>query len=186
MYDKESSWPKQLLIGVGALVVVALLIGGIVGIIAVKATDFAGVGETTTAEPSGLVIPERSPSETEEADPGPAGASDKNGDTAKQPKQPKKSKKVRRPPPITLTASPTQVSPMGRIDLTGTYRGGDGATLQVQRFEGGSWSDFPVDVTVNGSAYATWIQSGREGRNRFRVVDTATGRASNVVRVTIG
>ena len=46
--------------------------------------------------------------------------------------------------------------------------------------------DFPVSTSVSGGVFKTYVYSGREGANRFRVVDTGTDRASNAVRVTIG
>ena len=73
--------------------------------------------------------------------------------------------------------------PNERINLTGVYQGGGKARLQVQRFEG-HWVDFPVDTDVTGGLFTTYIYSGREGTNRFRVVDKTSGRASNAVRVT--
>ena len=87
---------------------------------------------------------------------------------------------------LVLQASPTQVRPLGRIDLTGTYRGPGTPTLQVQRREGGGWSDFPVQATVRGGTFATYVQTGRGGSNRFRVVDPRTGKASNAVTVAVG
>jgi len=89
---------------------------------------------------------------------------------------------------IVLQAGATQVGPMGRIDLTGTYTGGEGAVLQVQRATGpgDSWVDFPVTATVSGGTFSTYVQTGRTGPNRFRVIDTDTDQASNEVTVTIG
>jgi hypothetical protein len=96
-------------------------------------------------------------------------------------KSEKEQKKV-----ISLSAGTTKVSPMGRIDLTGTYPGGEGAILQVQRFEGGGWRDFPVTATVSNQTFATYVQTGQSGVQRFRVVDTSSGKPSNEVRVTVG
>ena len=75
---------------------------------------------------------------------------------------------------------------MEPIDLTGTYPGGEGAILQVQKFESGGWTDFPVTVSVAGETFSTFIQTGQLGNNRFRVVDSDTGKKSNEVRVRIG
>ncbi len=88
---------------------------------------------------------------------------------------------------ITLSAGQTQVGQMERIDLTGTYPNGEGAVLQVQRAGIGdtSWVDFPVTVTVSGGQFSTYVQTGRSGANRFRVVDTDTQKASNEVTVTV-
>ena len=90
---------------------------------------------------------------------------------------------------ITLSAGQTAVAPMGRIDLTGSYPTGEGAVLQVQRAAGpgdDSWVDFPVTVTVNGGQFSTYVQTGRSGPNRFRVIDTDSDAVSNEVTITIG
>jgi hypothetical protein len=89
---------------------------------------------------------------------------------------------------ITLTAAETTVGPMGRIDLSGTYPTGEGSVLQVQRATGpgdDSWVDFPVTVTVSGGQFSTYVQTGRTGPNRFRVVDTDSEAASNDVTITV-
>jgi hypothetical protein len=87
---------------------------------------------------------------------------------------------------IRLDASPLQVGAMQRIDLTGSYRGADNTVLEVQRNENGSWGNFGVQATVHGGTFATYIMTGHTGRNRLRVLDPATGKASNVVAVTVG
>jgi hypothetical protein len=88
---------------------------------------------------------------------------------------------------ITLQAGQETVGSMGRIDLTGTYPGGEGAVLQVQRATGpgDSWVDFPVTATVSNGTFSTYVQTGRSGPNRFRVIDTDTEKASNEVTVTV-
>lgn len=87
---------------------------------------------------------------------------------------------------IALEASPVKATPMERVNLTGTYQGADNRSLKVQRFEDGGWSDFGVEATVRAGSYATYIQTGRAGVQRFRMYDPATKQGSNVVRVTIG
>ncbi len=87
--------------------------------------------------------------------------------------------------PIALSAGQRSVGPMQQIDLTGTYPGGAGRIVQVQRFQGGSWADFPVTVPVDGDGFSTYVATGRTGPNRFRVVDTDTGQRSNQVVVTV-
>jgi hypothetical protein len=88
---------------------------------------------------------------------------------------------------ISLSSGQTQVGPMARIDLTGSYPTGEGAVLQVQRATGpgDDWVDFPVTVTVSGGQFSTYVQTGKAGPNRFRVIDTDTDLASNEVTVTI-
>lgn len=91
----------------------------------------------------------------------------------------------RKPTGLHLAASPTEVAPMGRINLTGTWPGHDNVGLQVQRLEGGSWSDFPTTTTVQVGTFETYVRTGRSGLNEFRVVDPATHTASNSVRITV-
>lgn len=87
---------------------------------------------------------------------------------------------------ISLQSGQTSVSPMGRIDLTGTYPGGEGAVLNVQKFSNGSWQDFySISATVTNGTFSTYIQTGTPGMNRFRVIDSDTHRTSNEVRVHI-
>jgi hypothetical protein len=87
---------------------------------------------------------------------------------------------------ISLQAGETSVRPMGRIDLTGTYPGGEGAVLNVQKFTNGSWQDFySISATVTNGTFATYIQTGTPGVNRFRVIDSDTHKPSNEVRVSI-
>ncbi len=87
---------------------------------------------------------------------------------------------------ISLQAGQTTVAPMGRIDLTGTYPGGEGAVLNIQKFSNGSWQDFyGVSATVSNATFSTYIQTGIPGVNRFRVIDSDTKLASNEVRVRV-
>jgi hypothetical protein len=87
---------------------------------------------------------------------------------------------------IVLQAGQTAVAPMQQIDLTGSYAGGEGAVLQVQRFEAGSWQDFPVTASVSSGTFTTYIQTSQPGPNRFRMADTDSGATSNEVVVRIG
>lgn len=85
-----------------------------------------------------------------------------------------------------LNASPVNVRPMERINLTGQWPGHDNEGLLVQRFEDGQWSDFGVQARVNVGTFETWVQTGRQGDQKFRVFDPETKTASNDVTVTIG
>ncbi|MGH8964210.1 MAG: hypothetical protein ACRDXB_02610 [Actinomycetes bacterium] len=80
--------------------------------------------------------------------------------------------------------SPQRAATFQRINLTGSYRGGNGTTLQVQRHEG-RWVDFPTSATVSGGRFATYVETGHTGKNRFRVIDESSGRASKPVTVTV-
>lgn len=176
-HDSEKPWPGQLLVAVGALLAVALVIGGVVSAFALGAARVSGIDDataTSSAEPS-LVIPSESPTAATEPS-----AQASTGTSAPSPRA-SPTKRT----PIALRVEPTSVQPGERINLTGDYRNGDGALLQVQRLQGG-WTDFPVTIPVDGGRFSTYIQTSRTGDARFRVVDKGAGRRSNVVRVTIG
>jgi hypothetical protein len=86
---------------------------------------------------------------------------------------------------IQLDVSPVIANAMERVNLTGTYQGGDNVQLQVQRFDDGTWSNFNAKTTVRVGTFATFIMTGRVGENRFRVYDPQAKKGSNVVLVTI-
>lgn len=185
--DDETSWPRQLLIGIGALVAVALVIGGVVSVVALGAARVAGVAEgpvTASAKPS-LYMPSGKPSVKPEPYPGASGSS--SGQASTKPSPSKKSKPKPKPTHrISLQASPLHVKAGQRINLTGVYKGGEGAQLQIQRLEAGSWTDFPVTVPVSGGIFHTYITTGHTGTNQLRVTDKRNGRHSDVVRVQVG
>jgi hypothetical protein len=175
--------------GLLALVGVAVVVGLVMGLAALAGAKVLGVDgaeETSgTGGEASMYLPK--PEKTKPAD----GPSMTLAPGAESPAQPRSSptetetaeKKTK---VISLSAGQTSVSPMQQIDLTGTYPGGEGAILQVQRFENGSWQDFPVTVSVGDQTFATYVQTSQSGPNRFRVVDTDTGKASNEVKVMIG
>lgn len=172
--------------GLVALIGVGLAIGLLAGGGTLVATRVLGLGADATAVDSTarqsmyLPAPEKTTaSSTSSAQPTLSAAPEPTGPvhTTKSPQT-----------GISLQSGQTQVAPMQRIDLTGTYVGGEGAVLQVQRATGpgDSWVDFPVTVTVSGGTFSTYVQTGRAGPNRFRVIDTDTDQASNEVSVTVG
>ncbi len=177
--DDESDWRKQLLVGLAVLVIVALLIGGVVGVIAIKAADVAGIGSTPSSDTGGITFPtfkttSKTPQDTSTT-PG-----DATGST------PPTTSPHQQRSGIRLTASPSQAGTYQRVNLTGTYPGaGPGTSLQVQRREGTAWVDFPTSATVSGGKFSTYVETGRPGPNRFRVFDGGASRASNIVVVQI-
>ena len=182
--DQDTSWTRQLLLGVGALVAVALVIGGVVSVVALGAAKVSGLGDDrpSATAPASLYLPSDEPTTTPETFPDPEGS----GATSPSPAAPSPTKKpAKKRTAISLQASPQQVPANQRINLTGDYPRSDGASLQVQRFEG-SWVDFPVNASVRGGSFSTYVYTGRSGPNRFRVVDKASGRTSNPVRVLVG
>lgn len=86
---------------------------------------------------------------------------------------------------ISLSAGQVEVDNFGRIDLTGVYPGGEGAVLQVQRLEGGTWEDFPATTAVSGETFSTYVQTGINGVNTFRMIDRGENVISNEVKVTV-
>lgn len=182
--DDESPWYRSLLVGVGAMLGAALIVGAVVSAVALGAVNVAGLGSdgpSVQAEPS-LHIPE--PSAEGGGAESPSSGETAQGGDGRRPEAKAEPKKRKPPQVVSLSATPLEVSSMERIYLTGTYPRGDGASLQVQRFEGG-WSDFPTTTSVSGGTFSTYIMTGRAGPNRFRVVDPATGKASNPVTVTV-
>ncbi len=184
MPEQESN-QHPIVAGLIALVAVGLAIGLLAGGAALVATRVLGLGGDATATDSSarqsmyLPQPEKTTASAPTSQPTQPAASEPTGPvrTTQTPDT-----------GISLQAGQSQVGPMQRIDLTGTYTGGEGAVLQVQRATGpgDSWADFPVTVTVSGGTFSTYVQTGRAGPNRFRVVDTAKDLASNEVTVTIG
>ena len=181
--DDETPWARQLLVGLGALLAISLLVGTVVGAMALGAAKLSGIesaGGGPTREPS-LFIPSGEPSTSPEAYPDPPDVSEPSPTEEPTTASPSPTKQPR---PITLQVFPGSVSPGERINLTGVYPTGEGATLQVQRFEGG-WTDFPVSARVSGGTFSTYVLTSRTGLTRFRVTDVGSGRSSNPVRVTI-
>lgn len=182
--DEDAPWTRQLLVGVGAVAVVALLIGGIVSVVALGAAKVTGIGTTrpaATAEPS-LYLPSEQPTTKVDPYPEPSGAPSASSPAT----APGPAEVTKKPLAIELRASPAEVAAGERITLTGSYRGHDGARLQVQRYDGGAWGDFPVQATVAGGEFSTYITTSRTGINRLRMLDPAGGVTSQVVRVTVG
>ena len=186
---------RPVLTGLAALVGVAVAVGLVLGLVAFAGTKFVGLDGSSSAsagsaersmylpkprrtqQPSGPLIT-LAPGETQAPSSSGRSTESKPADKPTRTKKPKTR--------ISLSASQTQVGPMQQIDLTGVYPGGEGAILQVQRFTGGGWQDFPVTVSVSNETFSTYVQTSQRGINRFRVVDTDTGLLSNEVRVRIG
>jgi len=172
---------RPVLTGLLALVGVAVVIGLLGGLAVMIGVNAAGIGDTTTAtasddSPSTFSLPR--PSDTGSTEPAPQESVEPSAGEQSTSEAPAEG--------ISLTATQQSVSPMQQIDLTGTYQAGEGAILQVQRFEDGAWSDFPVTMSVSGGTFATYVQTSRTGPNKFRVVDTDSEVISNELTVTVG
>jgi hypothetical protein len=177
---------RPVLTGLVALVGVGILVGLFLGGAALAATHVLGLGNgdssagATSAQSMYLPRPSKTQS--------PSGplitlSPDPNGTHAPSPDHTTEATPDKA---ISLSAGQTDVGSMEQIDLTGVYPRGEGAILQVQRFQGGAWVDFPVTASVSNETFSTYVQTSQPGRNRFRVVDTDTGLESNEVHVNVG
>lgn len=186
-------WRERVVGALGAVVMVALVIGVVIGAVAYGAIRFVGLdgGDDSAQTPASApdspaasgthaAEPTASPSRASSSA-GPPKAHRQQGDTG--PKHHGRRHRGRHG--LTLEASPLRVHRMGRVHLWGRYPGHGGARLVVQRREGGHWDRFPVAVSVRDGRFRTWIASGYPGRNRFRVLDPATGLASAPVSFTV-
>ncbi|WP_435743259.1 hypothetical protein [Nocardioides sp. SYSU DS0663] len=184
---------RPVLAGLLALVGVGLVVGLVLGGVALGGVRVLGLGgsggtgngaaaaedeESFYLPPPLRTDPPEGPLITLVPEPTSSGRSEPKPSKSAKPDRPKKA--------ISLSAGQTQVAPMQQIDLTGVYPGGEGAILQVQRFADGAWQRFEVTAAVTNETFATYVQTGRPGVNRFRVVDTSSGRTSNQVRIRVG
>ena len=181
---------RPVLNGLVALLAVAIAVGLIVSGVALVGVKYLGLGDGGTGprvagEGQSAIIPK--PQRT--TDPGPqvtlaTDETDSDDDFTEE-TEPTESESAAEGE-ITLSAGQTSVANFGQIDLTGVYPGGEGAVLQVQRLQDGAWVDFDATIPVSGETFATYVQTGVSGMNKFRVLDPETNVASNVVRVTVG
>lgn len=186
--DQDDKHP--ILAGLVALVAVAVAVGLVLGVVTLAATHVLGIGGKSSAAASSgasLYLPTPSPTDTP-SDPLVTLSVDPS-ETAQPSETPSASTKSAKPDKkITLQSSQVQAAPMQLFDLTGVYPGGEGAILRLQRKTAGSgWEDFGIpDVAVSGGQFATQVQTGRTGAQKFRMKDIDSGALSNVVTVTIG
>lgn len=189
--DEQGSREHPVAYGLVALVGVGVVVGLVMGLAALAGARVIGVGEPATESTGGgeasmyLPKPERTKPNTdpqltlapgEEAPPSAAESDPEESESTAKPEK-----------AISLSVGQTTVAPMQNIDLTGVYPGGEGAILQVQRFENGAWVDFySITASVSNQTFATYVQTGQPGVQRFRMMDTSTGEASNEVKVTVG
>jgi hypothetical protein len=177
---------RPVMFGLLALIGVAVAVGLVASVVFVAGAHVLGLSGGHAAAVAGdggatMVVPK--PQKTEPAS-GPSitlGSSPASSSAQSHSPSVKRAKKA-----ISLQAGQTAVPAMGRIDLSGTYPRGEGAVLNVQKFSNGSWQDFySISATVTNGSFATYIQTGTPGMNRFRVIDSDTHLASNEVRVHI-
>ncbi|HWJ82997.1 MAG TPA: hypothetical protein VNS55_12235 [Nocardioides sp.] len=192
-HERGGGTLRPVVSGLLALAAVALTVGLVLGGVALVGSEMLGLaGDDSSA--AGDASNQESlylPPFHKTTDNGPAItlATEDGQPTAPQSTQPEQSRPSRSKSPdtgrISLQAVETSVGNFEHIDLTGVYPGGEGAVLQVQRLEGGVWTDFEATIPVSNETFSTYIQTGVSGLNRFRVIDNATGVASNEVRVQV-
>ncbi|HEX6151489.1 hypothetical protein [Nocardioides sp.] len=174
--------------GLLALIGVGVVVGLIVGLGALAGAKVVGVGDESTDGSSGgeasMYLPK--PEKTQPAT-GPEITLRPGQQTSPTDTEPSETETTKKPKKvISLSAAQTQVAPMEQIDLSGTYPGGEGKILQVQRFENGTWTDFPASpVSVSDQTFSTYVLTGIPGQQRFRMIDTGSGKTSNEVKVTV-
>lgn len=189
-------WWRPVVTGIGALIAVSLGIGLVIGLVVLGATQMLGGdgGTETTAETPRRELPEVQITDEDRTDlhlrptpREPVDGEDEESPDAEETEEPEDEETEDAEPEISLSASPTQVSAMGRIDLTGVYPEAEGVTVEVQRRVDGRWESFSgVTARVSGGTFSTWVQTGRSGPNRFRVYDPAADLASKPVTVVVG
>ncbi|ADB30891.1 hypothetical protein Kfla_1797 [Kribbella flavida DSM 17836] len=88
-------------------------------------------------------------------------------------------------PTISIKADRATAKAWSKVSFTGKTTGIAASTkVQVQRLENGKWVTFPATTKVTSKAtYSVWVQSGRVGVNKFRVVTSKA--ASSAVSITI-
>lgn len=179
--DENNEWRRQALVAVGILVAIGVVVGGIATVISITAAKMTGITDNEPTQAASTRSPTQAPPSEEPTDTGSTAPTETTESTPAQ--------TTERPgnrPAIRLTASPTVTGTYERIDLNGTYSAPDDTYLQVQRDEGGQWVDFPTNARVSsGGTFSTYVETGRNGPNRFRVVDPVTSETSNVVTITI-
>ncbi len=86
---------------------------------------------------------------------------------------------------ITIKSDKATAKAWTKVSFSGKTSGiAKNTAVQVQRLQNGKWVNFPATTKVTSRAtYSVWVQSGRIGVNKFRVV--AANTASAPVSVTI-
>jgi hypothetical protein len=85
----------------------------------------------------------------------------------------------RNEPTIQLEDLSGSAMPFEAVRIQGTYRGGAGTFLRLQRWEGDKWLDFPLPTKTDESGrFVTQAEFGQPGQYRLRVLDPDSGVTS--------
>jgi hypothetical protein len=189
--DPVGARNRAILFGVVTLVVVGAVVGLGVGWLGSRAVDSTGIDDVEAPEDGRPGVTNdpiedftASPSEPEDTEDTEDTTPTEPSETA--PTTPTEPTKTRKPREPTLNASPMQANTSEEVSLTGRFPGmGSGVFLQVERKEGGVWTEFPVTMTTNErGTYSTSIITGHTGPNRFRIT-AETGESTPTVVVQI-
>ncbi|MET7279643.1 hypothetical protein ABZS29_15510 [Kribbella sp. NPDC005582] len=87
---------------------------------------------------------------------------------------------------VTIKADKTTAKAWAKVSFSGKTTGiAKNTVVQVQRLENSKWVNFPATTKVTAkSTYSVWVQSGRTGVNKFRVVTAKTASAAVAVTIT--
>jgi hypothetical protein len=89
-------------------------------------------------------------------------------------------------PTIQLEDLADSARPFQTVRIQGTYRGGAGTFLRVQRWEGGEWLDFPLPTKTDQSGrFTAYVELGQPGGYRLRMLDPESGVTSKTFVLAI-
>jgi hypothetical protein len=81
--------------------------------------------------------------------------------------------------PIQLADLAASARPFESVRIQGTYRAGAETLLRVQRWERGTWLDFPLPMKTDQlGQFTTYVELGRPGLYWLRVVDPGSAVTS--------
>jgi hypothetical protein len=88
---------------------------------------------------------------------------------------------------IALDSRTDFARPFETVGIAGTYRGVDApTTLRVQMRSGAGWKEFPLPVTTAPSGtFRAYVELGKPGKYRLRILDPATNTASGLFTLLI-
>ena len=80
---------------------------------------------------------------------------------------------------IQLADPAASAKPFQTVPIRGTYHGAGDTFLRVELWDGGTWQAFPLPAkTDRAGRFTAYVELGRPGRYRLRVLDPDSGVAS--------
>jgi len=129
------------------------------------------IGPPSSSSPSRVVVDPTPSTSTAPTTPG-------DGDHT--PSSPVQEKSIR------LDDAAYSAQPFETVPIQGTYRGGADTLLRVQRWESGRWLTFPLPTTTDQSGqFTAYVELGRLGRHRLRMLDPDSGVTSRPMVLVI-